>query len=304
MAVLMGGEALDMKRARRRVRQDLALDRYRCRAPYFLYDRLGVGGALPLIAFCAGLAVARCARSLARRTSRSRRRPVRRSASCAPRDCALGAACRSRRRAARCCPPTAAPRTAIVIAAAPRAARLEHLPLSPAGAPRRRQRGRSRLRRARADRRRSRGGDDRRGRRSHARLVDHWTSIDEVIYSLQAHLFAQGDYRWHLETGFSGSSRCRSWCRPPAGPYSQYTPGYPAILAAFLTLGALSVSGAVLGAVAVASTYMLGRRCASPFVGVVAAACSRRTSSSWDSRRAISPMSRRWRRSPPRRGCF
>ena len=105
-----------------------------------------------------------------------------------------------------------------------------------------------------------------------ARLVDHWTSIDEVIYSLQARLFVQGDYRWHLDEGVQRFFTLPLMVPTPAGPYSQYPPGYPAILASFVALGAPSLSGAMLGAVVVASTYMLGRRCASPFVGVVAAA--------------------------------
>ncbi|HEX7980568.1 MAG TPA: hypothetical protein VF461_18335, partial [Gemmatimonadaceae bacterium] len=104
------------------------------------------------------------------------------------------------------------------------------------------------------------------------RLVDHWISIDEVIYSLQAHLFVQGDYRWHLDEGVQRFLTLPLMAQTPAGPYAQYTPGYPAILAPFVALGAPLVSGGVLGAVAVASTYMLGRRFASAFVGVVAAA--------------------------------
>jgi len=103
-------------------------------------------------------------------------------------------------------------------------------------------------------------------------LVDHWMSIDEVIYTLQARLFVQGDYRWHLDEEVQRFVTLPLMVPTPAGPYSQYSPGYPGILAFFVALGALPVSGAVLGAVAVASTYMLGRRCASPFVGVIAAA--------------------------------
>jgi len=103
-------------------------------------------------------------------------------------------------------------------------------------------------------------------------LVDHWTSIDEVTYSLQAHLFVQGDYRWHLDEGVQRFFTLPLMVPTAAGPYSQYPPGYPAILASFLALGAPSMSGAVVGAVVVVSTYMLGRRCASPFVGLLAAA--------------------------------
>ncbi|MBW8769842.1 MAG: hypothetical protein JF589_08810, partial [Gemmatimonadetes bacterium] len=104
------------------------------------------------------------------------------------------------------------------------------------------------------------------------RVANHWTSIDEVIYSLQARLFVQGDYRWHLDEAVQRFFTLPLMVPTPKGPYSQYPPGYPAILASFVVLGAPWVSGAVLGAVVVASTYMLGRRCASPVVGVIAAA--------------------------------
>jgi len=103
-------------------------------------------------------------------------------------------------------------------------------------------------------------------------LVDHWSSIDEVVYSLQAHLFAQRDYRWHLDPDVQRFFTLPLMAPTPEGPYTQYPPGYPAILAVFMKFGAASVSGAILGAIAVASTYLLGRRCASPFVGVIAAA--------------------------------
>ena len=86
--------------------------------------------------------------------------------------------------------------------------------------------------------------------------VDHWMSIDEVIYTLQARLFVHGDYRWHLDEEVQRFVTLPLMVPTPAGPYSQYTPGYPGILAFFVALGALPVSGAVLGAVAVASTYM------------------------------------------------
>ena len=104
------------------------------------------------------------------------------------------------------------------------------------------------------------------------RVADHWTSIDEVVYSLQAHLFVQGEFRWHLDDGVQRFFTLPLMVPTPQGPYSQYPPGYPGLLAGFIALGAPWVSGAVLGASTVASAYMLGRRSASPFVGVVAAA--------------------------------
>ena len=103
------------------------------------------------------------------------------------------------------------------------------------------------------------------------RVGDHWTSIDEVIYSLQAHLFIQGDYRWHLDPGVQRFFALPLMATTPEGPYPQYPPGYPGILAPFITLGVPWVSGAILAVVVVVATYMLGRRCASPFVGVVGA---------------------------------
>lgn len=105
-----------------------------------------------------------------------------------------------------------------------------------------------------------------------AHLVDHWISIDEVIYSLQAHLFVQGEFRWHLDEGLQRFFTLPLMAPTPLGPYTQYPPGYPGILAPFIALGAPWVCGAIVGVVTVASTYMLGRRCGSPFVGVIAAA--------------------------------
>ncbi|HEX7942375.1 MAG TPA: glycosyltransferase family 39 protein, partial [Gemmatimonadaceae bacterium] len=104
------------------------------------------------------------------------------------------------------------------------------------------------------------------------RVADHWTSIDEVVYSLQAHLFVQGEFRWHLDDGVQRFFTLPLMVPTSQGPYSQYPPGYPGILAGFIALGAPWVSGAVLGAITVGSAYMLGRRSASPFVGVLAAA--------------------------------
>ena len=273
MAVLMGGESLDMKRERRRVRQVLRPGSPSVpRSCTSCYDRLGVGGSLPLIACCAGLAVAgalvrwrdvvhapadatfdvprRALRATARLAAGVHRRspccacwsPARtpRAARSSPpcsRCCSAGASSsffRSRGR------PTIAAHAPSSVAHAPIAAGLVVATIAMLVVS--------------------------------TRLVDHWTSIDEVIYSLQAHLFLQGDYRWHLDEGVQRFFTLPLMVPTPAGPYSQYPPGYPGILAFFVALGAPSVSGAVLGAVAVASTYMLGRRCASPFVGVVAAA--------------------------------
>jgi 4-amino-4-deoxy-L-arabinose transferase-like glycosyltransferase len=58
----------------------------------------------------------------------------------------------------------------------------------------------------------------------------------------------------------------------PEGIYTQYPPGYPAILALFVRFGVPSLCGATLGALAVVATQRLGARAASRGVGLFAAA--------------------------------
>jgi len=238
---------------------------------YFLYDRLGVGGFLPLIACCAGLAVAGTlvrwrdiVHAPAGATFDAPRRAMRATAVLLPASLAI-AALHGLLSA------EGSLRSAVVTTVIPVLLGWSVFLFLPLARPI------------------DNGGDTPQqvayGRITagivaatfaivlvRTRLVDHWMSIDEVIYSLQAHLFLQGDYRWHLDEGVQRFFTLPLMVPTPAGPYSQYPLGYPGILAPFIALGAPAVSGAVLGAVAVASTYMLGRRCASPLAGVIAAA--------------------------------
>jgi hypothetical protein len=102
--------------------------------------------------------------------------------------------------------------------------------------------------------------------------VRHWVAIDEVLYVLQANLFARGQLAWRLEPALRPFFELPLMFQRPEGIVTQYPPGYPAVLAAFLRLGVPALSGAVLGAVAVLATYRLGRSVAGAPVGLLAAA--------------------------------
>jgi hypothetical protein len=102
--------------------------------------------------------------------------------------------------------------------------------------------------------------------------VRHWVAIDEVLYVLQANLFARGDVAWRLEPALRPFFELPLMFQRPEGIITQYPPGYPALLALFLRLGVPALSGAVLGALAVLATYALGRAVATVSVGLLAAA--------------------------------
>src|SRR5829696_3219617 len=100
----------------------------------------------------------------------------------------------------------------------------------------------------------------------------HADSIDEVLYSLQAHRFAIGHVTWQLEPALQRFVKLPLMVVTPEGIYTQYPPGYPAILALFVRFGVPSLCGATLGALAVVATQRLGARAASRGVGLFAAA--------------------------------
>jgi 4-amino-4-deoxy-L-arabinose transferase-like glycosyltransferase len=102
--------------------------------------------------------------------------------------------------------------------------------------------------------------------------VRHWVAIDEVLYVLQANLFARGELAWRLDPALRPFFELPLMFQRPEGIITQYPPGYPAVLAVFLRLGVPALSGAVLGAVAVLATYRLGRSVAAASVGFLAAA--------------------------------
>ena len=99
----------------------------------------------------------------------------------------------------------------------------------------------------------------------------HFDSIDEVLYALQAHRFAIGDVTWPADPSLQRFVKLPLMAVAPTGIHPQYPPGYPAILSLFVRIGVPSLSGAVLGALAVSATYHLGRRVATWSVGLLAA---------------------------------
>jgi 4-amino-4-deoxy-L-arabinose transferase-like glycosyltransferase len=96
-------------------------------------------------------------------------------------------------------------------------------------------------------------------------------SIDEVLYGLQAHRFAIGHVTWPLDPALQRFVKLPLMAVTPEGIYGQHPPGYPAILSLFVRLGIPTLCGATLAALATLGPYRLGRRIASPRVGLVAA---------------------------------
>ena len=100
----------------------------------------------------------------------------------------------------------------------------------------------------------------------------HADNIDEVLYSLQAHRFAIGHATWALDPALQRFVKLPLMVVTPEGVYTQYPPGYPAILALFVRFGVPSLCGATLAALAVVATQRLGARVATASVGLLAAA--------------------------------
>jgi 4-amino-4-deoxy-L-arabinose transferase-like glycosyltransferase len=100
----------------------------------------------------------------------------------------------------------------------------------------------------------------------------HADNIDEVLYLFQAHRFAIGNATWALEPALQRFVKLPLMVVTPEGVYTQYPPGYPAILALFVRFGAPSLCGAVLGTLAVLTTQRLGARVANASAGLLAAA--------------------------------
>jgi hypothetical protein len=99
----------------------------------------------------------------------------------------------------------------------------------------------------------------------------HADNVDEVLYSLQAHRFATGHATWALDPALQRFVKLPLMVFTPEGIYTQYPPGYPAILAFFVRFGVPSLCGATLGALAVVATQRLGARVATASVGLLAA---------------------------------
>ena len=96
-------------------------------------------------------------------------------------------------------------------------------------------------------------------------------AIDEVLYALQAHRFSLGHATWPLDPELQRFVKLPMMATTPERIYTQYPPGYPAILALFVRLGIPSLCGATLGALATLGTYRLGQRIATASVGLLAA---------------------------------
>src|SRR5215203_4639648 len=61
----------------------------------------------------------------------------------------------------------------------------------------------------------------------------HFDAIDEVLYTLQAHRFALGHATWSMDPELQRFVKLPLMVATPEGIYSQYPPGYPALLAPF-----------------------------------------------------------------------
>ena len=103
-------------------------------------------------------------------------------------------------------------------------------------------------------------------------LRTHSDTIDEVLYALQANRFAIGHATWPLDLALQRFVKLPLMVITPEGIYTQYPPGYPAILALFVRFGVPSLCGATLGALAVVATQRLGARISTAPVGFFAAA--------------------------------
>ncbi len=99
----------------------------------------------------------------------------------------------------------------------------------------------------------------------------HFANIDEVLYALQAHRFANGHATWAIDPALQRFVKLPLMVATPEGVYTQYPPGYPAVLALFVRLGVPSLCGATLGALAVVTTQRLGARVATAPAGLFAA---------------------------------
>ncbi|MFL5574927.1 MAG: glycosyltransferase family 39 protein, partial [Gemmatimonadaceae bacterium] len=95
---------------------------------------------------------------------------------------------------------------------------------------------------------------------------------DDVLYLLQSRLLGEPGFVRRLDPALARFFAVRQTAVVDGRLFTQYPPGWPAVLALLYVLGARWWSGVLLGAIAVWLTYALGRRLRSPFVGAVAAA--------------------------------
>jgi uncharacterized membrane protein len=106
----------------------------------------------------------------------------------------------------------------------------------------------------------------------------HWLThrrapviADEMLYVLQARLFGQPGFSRALSAPLYPFFMSMQAVYRDGRLFTQYPPGWPAILAVFDQFGAIDWAGATLGSTAVLLTFLLGRRLYSSSVGLLAA---------------------------------
>ena len=95
--------------------------------------------------------------------------------------------------------------------------------------------------------------------------------IDDVLYVLQARLFGHANFSLPIDPSVIRFFMLRQATYVRDGMFSLYSPGWPTILALFDAVGSIRWAGAILGAVTVALTYILGLRVHSARVGAIGA---------------------------------
>lgn len=96
--------------------------------------------------------------------------------------------------------------------------------------------------------------------------------IDETLYFVQARMFRHGELVRSLDPALQRFFMPRQSVFLHGLWFSQYPPGWPALLAVFDAIHAGWIAAGVLSALTVALTFALGRRLGSPTVGLLAAA--------------------------------
>ena len=97
--------------------------------------------------------------------------------------------------------------------------------------------------------------------------------FDETLYLLQSSLMGEPGFAWRLDPSLARFFTVQQATVAPDGRlYTQFPPGWPALLAVFALGGRRWWAGIASGAATLAFTYLLGRELHGRFVGTVAAA--------------------------------
>jgi hypothetical protein len=106
----------------------------------------------------------------------------------------------------------------------------------------------------------------------HFAIRDRYAKVvDEVLYLLQSQFLSEPGFVRHIEPALRPFFVFQQACFVDDRFYSQYPPGWPALLAAFSSVGLQWWTNVVLATVAVFLVYLLGKRLHSGFAGLVAA---------------------------------